>query len=173
MFGPPDTPAPGPPLQLDWTKVFCYIEKMPILWRTIEQEPNYEVSNTGLVRIKKTGTLKAQPLNHNGYPKIMIDGRCSPNHTTKPNHWRVYLVHRLVAQAFLPPPLPGQMEINHKDAVKTNNHVSNLEWCTGTENLAHARALGLLSRSRKPGPGPRPNSEMTQDPTINTQNARF
>ena len=66
-------------------------------------------------------------------------------------HLRVFLVkdgkrkqhqvHRLVALAFLPNPdnLPF---INHKDCDPTNNHVSNLEWCTAKENSIHAYKKG-------------------------------
>jgi len=46
------------------------------------------------------------------------------------------LVHRLVAEAFLG--LTADSEVNHKDGIKMNNTVSNLEPCTHAENMAHA-----------------------------------
>jgi hypothetical protein len=48
----------------------------------------------------------------------------------------------LVAAAFIGGGLPRQ-HVNHKDGVKTNNHVSNLEWCTPRENVIHAWRMGL------------------------------
>lgn len=48
-----------------------------------------------------------------------------------------FLVHRLVAQAYLPL-ADGQEFINHKDFDRTNNKVSNLEWCTQAENVQHS-----------------------------------
>lgn len=51
-------------------------------------------------------------------------------------------VHRLVAKTFLKD-IRGKDIVNHKDGDKTNNHISNLEWCTNSENLIHAfRTLG-------------------------------
>mgnify|MGYP003109194727 CR=1 FL=1 len=59
-------------------------------------------------------------------------------------------MHSLVAEAFLPRPpgilgsRRGEYNVNHKDGVKTNNHVDNLEYITGLENVLHARANKLL-----------------------------
>lgn len=57
-------------------------------------------------------------------------------------------VHRLVGISFIPNPnkLP---QINHKDGIKTNNHISNLEWCTNDYNMAHAIANGLRPEIKK------------------------
>lgn len=55
-------------------------------------------------------------------------------------------VHRAVALAFIPN-LDNKPCVNHKDGVKSNNELSNLEWCTHKENHTHAKQHGLLRSS--------------------------
>ena len=55
-----------------------------------------------------------------------------------------YKVHRLVLSTYTQ--ISGEgLQVNHKDGDKSNNKVSNLEWCTAKENCFHAESLGLRS----------------------------
>jgi hypothetical protein len=65
--------------------------------------------------------------------------------------WGVQVfAHRLIAETYLPNP-NNCRDINHKDGVKTNNSLDNLEWCSRSHNVKHANDLGL--RVYVPGEG--------------------
>jgi len=90
-------------------------------WKTTVQNNNYEVSNYGEVRRK--GKSKCLKINYNttgGYGRVSI-GK----------------VHTIVAYAFLGK-RPLGFDINHIDGNKKNNNVTNLEYCTRSENCKQA-----------------------------------
>lgn len=88
--------------------------------------------------------LMKQKLDH-GYPMV----RLTKNHI--PKHKKV---HRLIAEVFIPNP-ENKPCINHIDGVRNNNQLSNLEWCTYSENNLHAYRVngrinpkGMLGHTR-------------------------
>ena len=97
-------------------------------WKTIAgYEGLYQVSNLGRVKSlkhEKERILKPQKNTH-GYLHVNL---------CKDGQKKVSLVHRLVSEAFIPNP-QGFETVNHKDEVKTNNTVGNLEWMSLKDNL--------------------------------------
>jgi len=53
-----------------------------------------------------------------------------------------FKIHRLIALSFIPNPT-NKADINHKNGIKTDNRIENLEWCTSSENQRHALNNGL------------------------------
>ena len=100
------------------------------IWKTIEDFPNYEVSNFGNVRNSSKNKLMTVSLRKNGYCVVKL----SFNGISKECR-----VHRLVAKTFIDNPnnLP---HVNHKDEDKTNNNVWNLEWCDRKYNMNYGTA---------------------------------
>lgn len=118
-------------------------------WKDIQgYEGKYQVSNLGRIksldryvpfgqnasRLRKLEgkVLKLQP-HQQGYSVVSL---------SKDSKISQYLVHRLVAEAFIPNPENKEM-VNHKDGNKQNNNVTNLEWATRQENEDHAFRTGL------------------------------
>lgn len=73
-------------------------------------------------------------------------------------------IHKLVALAFFG---ESDLHVNHKDGVKTNNSVSNLEYCTISENILHAYRTGLMERKRGSLNG---NSKITEEDVLFIRN---
>lgn len=110
-------------------------------WKCINGYENlYQISNFGNIKNNKGQILK-QFKNHKGY----LITQLSNNGKSK-----TFIVHRLVAQAFIPNP-ENKPQINHKDTNKLNNYIDNLEWVTNSENKKHAKLNGLCKSSPKGG----------------------
>lgn len=104
------------------------------VWRNIRGFDGYKVSNDGYVYSEKTRRILNRINNNKGYYHICltVDGKM-----------QYQLLHRLIAEAFIPNP-EGKPFINHIDGNKKNNKIENLEWVTNQENIRHAFEIGLM-----------------------------
>ena len=117
------------------------------IWKSLngvlEYGEKYEVSSLGKVRNVMTGrVLKPGFSGDHEYLQVTLSN----------SKVKRYLLHRVVAIAFIPNP-ENKPEVNHKDGDKTNCNVDNLEWVTSSENQIHATMNGLQ----------RPQSKLTAD----------
>lgn len=113
-------------------------------WRTIKDFPIYEVNKEGQIRNRRTGHIKKPRLDDWGYHQVGLSrGVHGKNHSKT--------VHRLVAEAFIDGDHTG-LQVNHKDGNKTNNHIDNLEFVSGSQNVQHAYDTGIRKPSGGRGP---------------------
>lgn len=110
------------------------------IWVKIPDTESYYVSSLGRVLNAKTFNIKNCSRNSKGY---MV----APLRTS--TGLKSFRVHRLVAELFLDNSSVKPM-VNHKDYNRTNNEVSNLEWCTNAENMAHAKLGGRMKGGKRP-----------------------
>lgn len=91
---------------------------------------NYQISDDGRVWSKKSNKW-LKPIDVNGYKKVSL-------YKNGKEYQR--LVHRLVAEAFIPNP-NNYEEINHINEDKSDNRVENLEWCTSSYNIIYGTRI--------------------------------
>lgn len=105
-------------------------------FKVIPGFPDYQISDDGDVVSTKFGYPRPlKPTLNKAYKSVKL---CTDNKAVR------YLIHRLVALTFIG---PSRLQVNHKNGVKFDNRIENLEYVTGSENVLHAHATGLS----KPG----------------------
>lgn len=106
----------------------------------------YQVSNLGRVKSLERDTKRSRPQHIKERILKQTPNKTSGNYLqvylADAGKYKAFLVHRLVAQAFIPN-TDNKPVVNHKDGNKQNNCLENLEWCTHKENVLHAFVTGL------------------------------
>lgn len=121
------------------------------VWKAVKgYEGLYEASTEGRVRSLDRKVNTNIRFNDNR----IVKGRVLKPHIKQNGYYVVSLckngtiaevsVHRLIAETFIPNPKQVRV-VNHKNGIKTDNRVDNLEWMTYKENHWHARETGLLT----------------------------
>mgnify|MGYP003532601097 FL=1 len=118
-------------------------------WRTVGVNPLYEVSNLG--RVRRGDTVLPQHNESKGYLQVSL-------YMAIRKH-KKFLVHRLVAEAFIPS-VAGKSQVNHINGTKSDNRAENLEWCDQSHNIRHAMSLGLYPLLCN---GTSPNAKLTPE----------
>lgn len=96
--------------------------------KIIPNYPNYSATKSGKIFSNKTKKYIKGQINNEGYIRLGLYGT---------NGEKKFLVHRLIAETFIPNP-QNKPQVNHIDSNKSNNCVENLEWITNRENREHA-----------------------------------
>lgn len=105
----------------------------------IKDFENYTINTKGEVYNTLKGKVKKPQRFKSGYLFVSLfqDGRN-----------KMFLIHRLVAEAFIPNP-QNKPQVGHWDCDRTNNNVENLYWCTAKENMDNPITRQNISESRK------------------------
>lgn len=108
-------------------------------WKQIDGFENYYISNYGRVWSKSHNQILA-PSYITGYKRVHLWSKAEGKNIGR-------LIHRLVAEAFIPNPEEKPF-IDHIDGDRTNNYVENLRWCTRKENNNNPITLERMSKAQ-------------------------
>lgn len=124
------------------------------IWKdVVGYEGIYEVSNLGRVRTHKDKITFSNKHGVRKWKQRILKDKTPNGRDVRVSLWKDkkpkdFLVHRLVATAFLPK-IEGKTCVNHIDGNPKNNNVENLEWCTHEENQNHAFDNGLANTNQE------------------------
>ena len=133
---------------------------MDEVWKDIRLFDKYQVSSIGRVRNKKTGKIRKILLSNKGYPFVSLYIRIQDGKEIRRN----YLIHRLVADAFIPNP-DNKPEVDHINTIVTDNRIENLRWVTKKENSNNPLTLKHIGDSKRGEKSPywgKPRTEVTK-----------
>jgi hypothetical protein len=128
------------------------------VWKEIPFQPwdeFYEISNFGRVRSLDRHNMKT--LANGVVCQFFNKGKILKKRLTQSGYVRVNFyhsefgskdmyIHRLVCMAFIGLPIDQTMQINHKNGLKDDNRLENLEWATPSQNIYHAHNNGLIKK---------------------------
>lgn len=101
-----------------------------LIYQNKDYGDRLEISNTGKIRNKNTGTIYKLTIGKTGYLGVCISLGSASNK-------KMFKLHKALAETFMPHK-DKNLIINHIDGDKLNNNLDNLEWCTYKENSRHA-----------------------------------